>query len=156
MYFAGIQVVPSLTVISLALRSLGCISVNALTLMLKLLSVFACSCAIRNFSRTLPDKYSSVVRYLGKYCSFSASCNGLRNMIPFKSSNSSCSVLSVSEVINSISIFAFSLIDTANASLAVSTCVISFFAPMVRFVNISALRFRFPSSSNISNAQRIK
>ena len=149
-YSTGIQVVPSLTVISLAVRSFGCIASNASTFTLKASSILASSCAIRNFSRTLPDKYSSAVRYLGKYCSFSSSCNGLRNITPFKSSNNSCSVLPESEDINSISTFAFSPIDTANASLAVSTWVISFFAPIVRFVNISALRFKFPSSSNSS------
>ena len=51
-----------------------------------------------------------------------------------------------------MSIQAFSPIDTARASLAVSTCVIGLCGIIVRLKNISALRSSCPSSPSISKA----
>ena len=53
----------------------------------------------------------------------------------------------------SMSTRAFSAMDTARASLAVSTVVTASWGLMVRWVNISALRSSLPSSSTISKAQ---
>ena len=50
---------------------------------------------------------------------------GLRNITPFKSEYISSSLLPVSDFIYSMSTLAFSPIDTASASLDVSTEVIS-------------------------------
>ena len=48
---------------------------------------------------------------------------------------------------------AFSEMDTASASLAVSTLVTATWGRMVRRVNISAFLFRLPCSSNTSKEQ---
>jgi len=74
-------------------------------------------------------------------------------MTPFKSENNSSSLLPVSSRIYSISTVAFSPIDTASASSAVSTSVIGLCGLIVRLKNISALRSSSPFSLITSSAE---
>ena len=71
-------------------------------------------------------------------------------MTPRSSSVISRSVLPHSEDMNFRSTHAFSPMDSANASLAVSTLSTGSGLRIVRLVKISALRLSFPSSSSIS------
>ena len=113
-------------------------------------SFFAAASAVTSFARTFPDKYSSAVTYLA------GSAAGIRKITPCKSAiNSSC-VLPVSCSIKGKSTWAFSPIDRARASLAVSTEVISRWRFIVRFVNISAFRLKLPSSSSTSKEHKRK
>ena len=57
----SIQVAPRRTSISLAVSSRGCAALSASTFMLYEASSFAAASASRNFSRTLPERYSSAV-----------------------------------------------------------------------------------------------
>ena len=148
----GSQVAPRRTEISLAERSGGMTASNALTFGSNSSAFsFAYSCALRSFSLTLPDRYSSAGRYFGLL--LSSKCPGLRKITPLRSSVISSSVLPVNSHIYGMSIRAFSARDRASASDAVSTAVTTTFCLMVRLVNISALRMNCPSSSRISREE---
>ena len=136
----GSHVAPKRTSISEADRSLGCTFSNA-----AIFTVYWGSSIPFNscsFLRTSPERYSSAVSYCFVV--------GLRKITPVSSSASCSSVLPISCAIYGISILAFSAIDTARASDAVSTDVITLCWRMVRFVNMSALRSRLPFSSMTS------
>ena len=141
-YSLSIHVAPSRTSISDASKSLGWAAVNAFILIWNLGSAGNASCAKRSFSRTLPDRYSSA----GTYLSFV----GSTKITPVSSWASSSSVFPVSWLIYSISTPAFSEMESAKASEAVSTLVTTSWGLIVRLVNISALRERLLSSSSIS------
>ena len=145
MYALSTHVVPSRTSISDASKFLGCAAWSASTLTAKDGSLSAAVCATRSLARTLPDRYSSAVCHV---CS-----SGSRKITPCKSATISSSALPVSRAINGRSTFARSPMDTASASLAVSTCVTGFLRRIVRLLKISALRLSFLSSSNISSEQ---
>ncbi len=75
-------------------------------------------------------------------------------MTPSNSFTNSSVVCPVSSDMKPRSTRAFSDMDTASASLAVSTWVISINGLMVRFVNISALRSSSPFSSSTSSEHK--
>ena len=149
--------------ISPAVKSTGCTAVRASTLCSRF-SFFSggntpCKAlTIRSFRRTLPDRYSSAVTNGKRFKStnargissgFSAQFT-FRKITPASSVSSSVSVLPDNSAINGISTRAFSAMDTASASLAVSTEVTATWGRIVRLVNISALRLKLPSSSRTS------
>ena len=140
----GIHVAPNFTPISVAVKSLGCTSFNAFTFTSNSGCVSNKDSASFNFSLTFPLKYSSAVTYL----SFS---NGTLNIIPSNSLIISSFGLSANLDIYSKLTSAFSDKDTISASFAVSTLVISLYAFIVLFENISAFLKNFPSLSNTSN-----
>ena len=111
---------------------------------------FAAAFAVMSFARTFPDKYSSAVTY------FTGSVFGILKIIPRKSSMIFSCVLPVSCAIYSKSTRAFSPMESASASLAVSTNVTSRCGLIVRFVNISAFLLNFPSSSSTSREHKRK
>ena len=99
----------------------------------------------RSFHLTSSERYSSAVSYCSE--------DGLKNIMPAKSSVSCSSVLPASFPIYCKSTFAFSESDTASASAAVSQEVTGSCCRMVRFENISALRTNAPFSSRTSREQ---
>ena len=148
---SGVHTAPSLTEISLAERSLGRAFSKASTLTIKSSgSASAASFASLNFSRTLPERYSSAARY------FSSVLSSLhlwfKKIIPLRSSTTSSSVLLQSCAIKPMSTFAFSPIDIPRASTDVSAFAIFLCGFIVRLWKISAFRFRLPSSFKISSA----
>ena len=145
-YSGFTHVAPRRTSISDASRSRGCTCSKNATFTAYLGSFSAKVFAISSFFRTLPDRYSSAVSHW--------SFKGLIKITPRSSSVSSASLLPDNSIMNGISTFAFSPIDTASASLAVSTCVTTSAFLMVRLVNISAFLCRLPSWSTISREQR--
>ena len=161
----GIQLTPMRTPISPAVRSTGCTASSAVMFPLicssksGLASVSAL--AIRSFRRTFPDRYSSAVTKA--YRSRSAKALGIaaassahwmsRKITPDSSVSSSFSLFPESSAMYAISTRAFSEMETARASLAVSTVSTALCGLMVHLVNISALRSSFPSSSMTSSAQ---
>ena len=151
MYSLSIHVAPRRTSISEASRSLGWAAVRASTLTAKAGSCSAARWAWRSFRRTLPDRYSSAVTYWGR--SPSGTGPGRRKITPRSSAASSSLVLPVSCSIYAIYTRAFSEMETARASEAVSTVVTASWGLIVRLVNISALRSSLPSSSSTSRAQ---
>ena len=147
---SGIHVVPKRTEISAALKSSGMTCFKASAFKEKAGSDFAAISAIFSFSRTSPDRYSSAVTYLA------GSEFGTRKITPLSSSAISSCGLPVSCAIYGKSTRAFSPIDNARASLAVSTEVTSRWGFIVRLENISAFRLKFPSSSSTSKEHKRK
>ena len=141
-YFVEIHVAPIRTSISDASSSFGCTPSNEVTLMAYSGWFSAKVFATDSFSRTFPLKYSSAVSH--------SSVTGFWKITPASSFVISSSLLPASCDIYAKSTPAFSLSDTASASLAVSTLVTTSCFLMVRFVNISALPMKFPSSSSLS------
>ena len=151
MYSLLIHVAPRRTSISDASRSLGCAAFKARTFASKYGDISAASSASRSFCRTLPERYSSAVTYVA----FPSSSRGpgTWKITPVRSSAISSSSFPVNSAIKGRSTFAFSAMETASASDAVSTCSIVCCWRIVRLVNMSALRSMFPSSSSTSSEQ---
>ena len=118
--------------------------------------------AIRSLRRTFPERYSSAVtgekacrlREAPRSLSGFSGPSMLRKITPESSASSSSGDLPESWAIYSMSTRAFSAIETARASLAVSTLVTATWGRMVRLVNISAFLFRLPSSSSTSREHK--
>ena len=141
-YSGSIHVTPSRTSISDASKSFGWTRSSACTL-ISYSGWFSANClATASFSRTFPDKYSSDVSHI--------SVNGFLKITPVSSSVISSSRFPANCAIKGISTFARSPIETASASLAVSTKVTGSGFRIVRFVKISAFRFKLPFSSKSS------
>ena len=149
----GSQVAPSRTEISLAVRSFGCTFWSASTLILYS-SGESCAdfFAQTSFSRTLPERYSSAIRYFASVL-FPYPYIGFKKITPLRSAKISSSGLPESSHIYSISIQAFSPIDTASASLEVSTEVTGVWGLIVLLKNISAFFSSCPSSPKTSRAE---
>ena len=145
------------TLISGAVRSFGCTAVSASTLAANSGYSSAAFFALSSFFRTLPERYSSAVCQPFCQSVFSSEMtagplSGSLKIMPFKS-EMICGILSlppIRDAMNPKSTQALSPMETPSASTAVSTLVTLCRCWIVRFVNISALRFKFPSSSNTS------
>ena len=145
-YSGSTQVAPRRTSISEASRSLGCTRSSACTLTSYSWSLDAKERAVSSFARTFPERYSSAFSYLP--------VSGFLKMTPVSSCATSSSVFPVSCAIYSRSTRAFSPMERARASLAVSTLVTGSARRIVRLVKISAFRSNLPSSSRISRDAR--
>ena len=134
-YEGSIHVAPRRTSISLASRSLGCACRSASTFGQIKQGVLS---RLLRFPQLLPDVAGEIF-----ICCLPLPRAGSRKITPFSSLISSSWLLPVSCAIYAISTQAFSEMDSASASEAVSTLVTASCARMVRLVNISALRLRF-------------
>ena len=115
----GIHVAPSRTLISDALRSLGCTRFNASTFGRYNSEFSAASIASFSFSLTFPDKYSSSDTNVGSFPGRS----GRRKITPSSSFSISSARFPVKVHIYSISTRACSDSDRDKASLTISTLV---------------------------------
>ncbi len=146
------------TFISGAVRSLGWTFSSSSTFTANSGYVSAAARAVSSFRRTFPERYSSAACHPLYQPSLSISkgpLSGSLKITPFRS-ETICGIFSVPpmrEAINPRSTQARSPMDTPRASTAVSTLVTGFRCCMVRLLNISALRFKFPSSSSTSKEQ---
>ena len=145
------------TLISGAVRSFGCTAVSASTLGINSGYSSAAFFAFSSFPRTFPERYSSAVCHPLDQSVFSSEItagplSGSLKIMPFKS-EIICGILSlppIRDAMNSKSTQARSPMETPSASTAVSTLVTLWRCWIVLFVNMSALRFNFPSSSSTS------
>ncbi|GFI47600.1 hypothetical protein IMSAGC019_02926 [Lachnospiraceae bacterium] len=145
------------TLISGAVKSFGCTARSASTFAENSGYSSAAFFAFSSFLRTSPERYSSAVCQPLCQSVFSSEItagplSGSLKIMPFKS-EMIWGILSpppIRDAINPRSTQALSPIETPSASTAVSTLVTGWRCWIVRFVNISALRFKFPSSSSTS------
>ena len=151
--------VPSRTLISPAVKSFGCTCSSASTLRAYAGSFSAASLALFSLSRTRPDRYSSAVCQPAKG---SLPESGSLKITPARS-RLICSIFSllpagfrspIRLAMNPKSTQAFSPMETARASDAVSTLLTAIYGLMVRLWNISALRSRLPFSSSTSREDK--
>ena len=140
----SIHVAPRRTSISEASRSTGCAARRASSLQANAGSFFAARSASASFSRTFPERYSSAGTN-------TSGLSGRRKITPRRSVSSSSSVFPESADMYSISTRAFSDMETARASAAVSTCSTARWGWIVRCVKISAFRSSWRSSFRISS-----